>query len=86
MASHYGKKYGKNEVFDYLANEYQNLKDQKKIQNDSKQESNVEDRGAIKKPKRRDINPSTAPIKTMYRLYRSDHFGNANEVSITQYE
>ena len=37
MASHYAKKYGKNEVFEYLANEYQNLKDQKKIQTDSRQ-------------------------------------------------
>ncbi len=42
MASHYAKKYGKNEVYQYLSNEYQHLKDQKKIQTDSKQESNIE--------------------------------------------
>ena len=40
MASHYAKKYTKNEVFDYLSNEYQTLKDQKKIMSDSRQESN----------------------------------------------
>jgi hypothetical protein len=37
MASHYAKKYNKNEVFEYLTNEYQILKDQKKIQTDSLQ-------------------------------------------------
>lgn len=40
MASHYAKKYSKNEVFEYLSNEYQTLKDQKKIMSDSRQESN----------------------------------------------
>jgi hypothetical protein len=37
MANHYSKKYGKNEVFEYITNEYQSLKDQKKIQTDSRQ-------------------------------------------------
>lgn len=53
MAAHYAKKYGKNETFQYLSNQYQNLKDQKKIQVDSKQESNIDDRVAAKKPKKR---------------------------------
>lgn len=32
------------------------------------------------------MNQNNAPTKTMYRLYRSDNFGNANEVSIQEYE
>jgi hypothetical protein len=67
-----------------LANEYQNLKDQKKIQTDSRQESNIEERGIIKKSKKREGNipNNSVPVKSNYRLYRSDNFGNANEVSM----
>lgn len=52
IASHYAKKYGKNETSDYLTAEYQNLKDQKKILGDSRQESNTEDK-LIKNKKKR---------------------------------
>lgn len=90
MASHYAKKYGKNEVFDYLTAEYQNLKDQKKIQTESHQESNIEDRGLIKK-KKREINlqgalGSTVNIRSDYRLYRSDVLGNSTEVTQAEFE
>ncbi len=85
-AHHYSKKSGKNEVLEYLAAEYQSLKDQKKIQNDSRQESNVEER-QVKKAKKRDVaGGPNMPVRSMYRLYRSDNFGNANEVSISEYE
>ena len=36
-----------------MSNEYLNLKDQKKIQTDSRQESIIEERGAVKKSKKR---------------------------------
>ena len=84
-AHHYAKKFSKNQVFDYLTNEYQSLKDQKKIQTDSRQESNIEDK-TTKKVKKRDPAASNLPSKNMYRLYRSDTFGNANEVSISEFE
>lgn len=42
MASHYAKKYTKNDTFDYLTSEFQNLKDQKRITGDCKLESNAE--------------------------------------------
>lgn len=87
MASHYAKKYAKNEVFQYLTNELQNLKDQRKIQTDSRQESNIDEKGPIKKSKKRDVNQANnVPTKSMYRLYRCDNFGNANEVSLAEYE
>ena len=53
MASHYAKKYNKNEVYDYISNEYQNLKDQKKIIPESKQESIPEEKVAQKSKKKR---------------------------------
>lgn len=82
-AHHYAKKNQKTEVSDYLFNEYQTLKEQKKIQTDSRQEnSNVEERGSnLKKKTKREAN-SSAPAKSMYRLYRSDNLGNANEVGL----
>lgn len=83
-AQHYSKKSGKPEVLEYLTSEYQSLKDQRKILTDSRQESNVEER-ATKKSKKRE-GGSAVPLKSMYRLYRSDTFGNANEVSIAEYE
>lgn len=86
MASHYAKKYGKNEVFEYLANEYQSLKDQKKIQSDSRQESNPEEKVVAKTKKKREINAANLTTKAMYRLYRSDAFGNSNEVTQAEYE
>ena len=86
MASHYAKKYTKNEVFEYLSNEYQTLKDQKKIQSDSRQESNPEEKVATKPKKKREINAANVSTKAFYRLYRSDAFGNSNEVSQAEYE
>jgi hypothetical protein len=83
-AHHYSKKSQKPELIEYLTSEYQNLKDQRKILTDSRQESNVEER-ATKKAKKREGGPAV-PLKAMYRLYRSDTFGNANEVSIAEYE
>ena len=53
-----------------------------KIQTDSRNpESNVEERGTIKKKKPRGETATNSNNKAMYRLYRSDNFGNANEVS-----
>lgn len=86
MASHYAKKYTKNEVFEYLSNEYQTLKDQKKIQSDSRQESNPEEKVVTKPKKKREINAANVSTKAFYRLYRSDAFGNSNEVSQAEYE
>jgi hypothetical protein len=59
------------------------LREQRKIQTDSRQESNLEDR-APKKSKKRD--GAAMPAKGLYRLYRSDTFGNANEVSMAELE
>jgi len=39
-------------VAEYLSNEYQNLKDQKKIINESRQESNHDERTLIKNKKK----------------------------------
>lgn len=85
MASHYAKKYGKNEVFDYLSGEYQTLKDQKKIATDSRQESNPEDK-AVAKPKKKRESGVGGSVKSNYRLYRSDAFGNSTEVSQNEFE
>ncbi|CAM6001199.1 unnamed protein product [Sphagnum balticum] len=78
MAYHYAKKYGKNEVFDYLSLEYQNLKDQKKILGDSRQESNNDDKVQHRGKKKREINASPSIVKSNYRIYRSDALGNSN--------
>jgi ankyrin repeat protein len=86
LASHYAKKYSKNDVFEYLSNEYQMVKDQRKF-SESRQDSNPEEKvlpKQKKKPKEAGIpNVST---KAYYRLYRSDAFGNSNEVSQAEYE
>jgi len=79
-AHHYAKRNGKTDVADYLFNEYQTLKEQRKIQTDSRQESNIEER-TTKKSKTKKDGGSSQPNKAQYRLYRSDAFGNANEVS-----
>ena len=71
-------------MVEYLASEYQALKDQRKLQTDSRQESNAEEKAA-KKTKKREVG-SNQPQKVMYRLYRSDNLGNANEVSTAEYE
>ena len=39
-----------------------------------------------KKSKKREGTGPNMPARSMYRLYRSDNFGNANEVSIAEYE
>jgi hypothetical protein len=83
-AHHYAKRNGKTEVADYLFNEYQTLKEQRKIQTDSRQESNVEERTTKKSKAKRE--GSGQPSKSQYRLYRSDAFGNANEVSTAEFE
>ena len=82
-AHHYAKKNQKTEVTDFLFNEYQFLKEKNKVQNESRQEnSNVEDRGSnLKKKTKREAN-NNIPTKAMYRLYRSDNLGNANEVGL----
>ena len=85
MASHYAKKSNKNEVYDYLSNEYQTLKDQKKIMTDSRQESVPEEKAIQKSKKKREMKEG-GPVKIMYRLYRSDAFGNSTEVSQVEYE
>lgn len=75
-ASHYAKRYGNNEVHDYLSNELQNVKENKKILGESKgAESNQEEKNT-KKSKKREINIS-APSKATYRLYRADALGNS---------
>jgi hypothetical protein len=86
MAAHYAKKYGKNEVFEYISQEYQNLKDQKKIQGDSRQESNNDEKVHGRGKKKRELNAAPNIVKSNYRLYRSDALGNSNEVSLTEYE
>ena len=75
-AHHYAKKNNKTEVTEYLFNEYQALKELRKVQTDSRQDSNVEER-VTKKNKKRE-GAVAIPSKTLYRLYRSDTFGNAN--------
>jgi len=81
-AHHYAKKNQKTDVTDYLFNEYQTLKEQRKIQTDSHHnESNLEDRGNNTTKRSKTKGSSSVPSKVMYRLYRSDNFGNANEVS-----
>ena len=85
MASHYAKKYNKNEVYDYFSNEYQNLKDQKKIVTDSKQESVPEEKTQQKSKKKREVKEG-GPVKMMYRLYRSDSFGNSTEITMSELE
>lgn len=86
MAAHYAKKYSKNEVFDYLSQEYQNLKDQKKILGESRQESNNDDKVPNRGKKKRELNAVPNIVKSNYRLYRSDALGNSNEVSQMEYE
>ncbi len=82
LASHYAKKYSKNEVFQYLSNEYQSLKDQKKIMTNSQQEnSNPEEKVVTKPKKKREVAGTNQVTKVFYRLYRSDAFGNSNEVT-----
>lgn len=54
------------------------------MQTDSRQESNAEEKAAKKNKKREP--GSNQPLKVMYRLYRSDNLGNANEVAAAEYE
>lgn len=75
-AAFYAKKYGKNEVFDYLMNELQKMRELKKVlavpHNESK--SKEEDKKLKKK------RPTDAPVtKTQYKLVRMDQKGNAVE-------
>ena len=69
-----------------MSNEYQSLKDQKKIMSDSRQESNPEEKVVAKAKKKREAGAVNVSTKGMYRLYRSDAFGNSNEVSQAEYE
>ena len=70
-----------------MNNEYQNLKDQKKILTDSRQESNiVDDRLGAKKPRKKDTLGAVAPAKVLYRLFRSDTFGNSNEITKAEFD
>ena len=63
------------------------MREIKKIQTDSRNpESNVEDRGTVKKKKPRGDTNTNSTNKAMYRLYRSDNLGNANEVSTAELE
>jgi hypothetical protein len=69
-------------VAEYLSNEYQNLKDQKKIINESRQESNHDERTLIKNKKKREIQTQNNSFtKNSYRLFRADVLGNSTEIS-----
>lgn len=89
MASHLAKKYNRMEVYDYLNAEYQALKEQKKAPVEQEPEPNQPQE--TKKPKAKKKDPPATPAlpksqTTVYRLYRSDNFGNANEVSYEEFE
>ena len=78
MASHMARRQNRQEVFDYLTAEYQVLKDQKKIIMEGESHGNLDKAGKNhKKKKDLQIPQST----TLYRLYRSDNIGNANEIT-----
>lgn len=82
MASHYAKKFGNNETYEYLSFELQNIKDAKKVPVESKQESNNEDQQKlVKRKKRENLSVVTQQVKTSYRLYRADCLGNATELN-----
>lgn len=64
-----------------MADAFQSLQEQERIQTEPVKESNVEELSLVKKPKKRAV--SNAPVKAMYRLYLSDNLGNAHEASLS---
>ena len=85
-AAHYAKKVNHNEVCEYLSNELQNVKEQRKMVGDSKGfESNPLEEKNLKKAKKRQV-PFNAPSKATYRLYRADALGNTTELSFVEFE
>ena len=84
MATHYAKKYGKTETFQYLSSQYQKLKEQKIFVSESRQESANEEKP--QKAKRKKDEKLSATSKFTYRLYRSDGFGNANEITENEFD
>ena len=80
-AHHYAKKNGKTDVADYLFNEYQILKEQRKgLQTDSRpgEDSHTENPNKPSRGIKNVRDRNNAPTKSMYRLYRADNLGNAN--------